>query len=153
MRALTLPVGIVLGLHTPRHRWGEPIWRAFAVLAGTAGAEAGSALGAGLLFAGQFELQIERATASLVGANLRSGAPAIWVAVADAASTAPRVVAVTADPDAGEALATDCFLAVEALEMPEALRAPIASFVTNHGAERPFLKRQRAAWRPERSEP
>ena len=54
-----------------------------------------------------------------------------------------RVHLVTVDPYEGEGLASDEGLTVEAVAMPDAVRANVEAFIAAHHVDIPFKKRQR----------
>lgn len=76
--------------------------------------------------------------------NLRSGRPAIWVAMRGREPQNAEVICVTADPYEGEGYASDLDLTVEAVPMPALTRAEIERFVQAHHVDIPFKKRKRS---------
>jgi hypothetical protein len=73
-----------------------------------------------------------------------SGRPSVWVALPQTRDAArAKVQLVTVDPYEGEGLASDEALVVEALTMPDAVRAHVEAFIAAHHVDIPFKKRQR----------
>jgi hypothetical protein len=73
-----------------------------------------------------------------------SGRPSVWVALPQARDGArAKVQLVTVDPYEGEGLASDEALTVEAVAMPDAVRARVEAFIAAHHVDIPFKKRQR----------
>jgi hypothetical protein len=73
-----------------------------------------------------------------------AGRPSVWVALPHARDGArARVQIVTVDPYEGEGLASDEGLTVEAVAMPDAVRARVEAFIAAHHVDIPFKKRQR----------
>ncbi len=60
-----------------------------------------------------------------------------------------ELVAVTADPAEGEAYTQNGDHLVEAVPMPETVRAVVEAFVAEHHVEQPFVKRKRDRADPE----
>ena len=60
-----------------------------------------------------------------------------------------EIAAVTAEPSEGEAFTESATNLVEAVPMPEPVRAAIAEFVAEHHVEHPFVKRKRDRANPE----
>jgi hypothetical protein len=76
--------------------------------------------------------------------NLMSRRPSVWVALPETGDGArARVQLVTVDPYEGEGLASDEALVVEAVPMPDAVRARMETFIAAHHVDIPFKKRQR----------
>ncbi|MGL4412963.1 DUF3305 domain-containing protein [Roseinatronobacter monicus] len=75
--------------------------------------------------------------------NLHSGRPSVWVAMRGQDPLRAAIVDVTADPYEGEGYASDLDLMVEAVPMPEAIRARVADFIAAHHVDMPFKKRKR----------
>jgi hypothetical protein len=68
----------------------------------------------------------------------------VWVALPETGDGArAKVQLVTVDPYEGEGLAGDPALVVEAVPMPDAVRARIEAFIAAHHVEIPFKKRTR----------
>lgn len=79
--------------------------------------------------------------------NLNSGRSSVWVALK--AGREPEVLLATVDPYEGEAVAGDPGLVVEAVPMPEPVRAAIVAFFEAHHVEEVFVKRKRERRDPE----
>lgn len=75
--------------------------------------------------------------------NLTSGRPSVWVALRGSDPATTEIVGVTVDPYEGEGLASDLDLIVDAVALPEPVRARIEAFVEAHHVEMPFKKRKR----------
>lgn len=75
--------------------------------------------------------------------NLSSGRPSVWVALRATDPARAEIVCVTLDPYEGEGLASDLDLIVEAVPMPDSLRARLEAFIEQHHVEMPFHKRKR----------
>jgi hypothetical protein len=60
-----------------------------------------------------------------------------------------ELAAVTADPSEGESYTQSGESVVEAVPMPEPMRAAIEAFVAEHHVEQPFYKRKRDRADPE----
>ena len=75
--------------------------------------------------------------------NLESQHPSIWVAMRGQDPKHVEIIDVTADPYEGEGYASDMDLIVEAVPMPEMIRARVADFISAHHVEMPFKKRKR----------
>ncbi|TVP71007.1 MAG: DUF3305 domain-containing protein [Rhodobacteraceae bacterium] len=75
--------------------------------------------------------------------NLSSGSPKIWVALRGQNPERAEIVLVTADPYEGEGYAADLDLIVEAVPMPDSIRAQVADFVDRYHVDMPFKKRKR----------
>lgn len=75
--------------------------------------------------------------------NITSNRPSVWVALRGADPATSEVIGVTADPYEGEGYASDLDLIVDAVAMPDEVRARMAAFVDRHHVEMPFKKRQR----------
>jgi hypothetical protein len=143
-----IPVGVVVERHKARSPWVDFLWRPVAVLAGEPSAAPWTPLGTegetALFFAGGAMIELHRTETTNYQNNLRSGAPALWVALRPVASDPPyEILAVTADPSEGEAFTDAGNNLVEAVAMPPEIVAAVARFIREHHVERPFVKRQR----------
>ena len=99
-----------------------------------------------LFFAGKASLSLHAGETSHYRDNLESPEPRLWVQLRP--SLAPdgeervEVVAVTADPYEGEALA-DSGDVLESTRMPPEIATRLQAFFAAHHVERPFFKRKR----------
>jgi len=60
-----------------------------------------------------------------------------------------EIAAVTAEPSEGEAFTESATNLVEAVPMPEVVRATVADFIAEHHVEHSFVKRKRDRANPE----
>ena len=151
---LSVPVGVVVERRKAVSPWADVVWQPVAVLSGLPDAAPWTPLGAeadaARFYAGAAELQFFRAETDGYRRNLVADAPALWVALQPTGGEPPyEIAAVTADPAEGESLTEAGQLLVEAVAMPEALRATLAAFVAEHHVERPLEKRVRNRADPE----
>jgi hypothetical protein len=151
---LRVPIGVVVERRKATSPWIDVVWQPVAVLGGLPDAAPWTTLSAegdtARFYAGAAELLFFRAETDGYRRNLDSRAPSLWVALQPTGGEPPYdIAAVTADPAEGEALTEAGELLVEAVAMPEALRATVAAFVAAHPVERPFEKRVRDRADPE----
>jgi hypothetical protein len=151
---IRIAVGIIVERRKARSAWAEFVWRPVAVLAGLPEAPPWTMLTStaevATFYAGAAEIELFRAETGNYRSNLASGAPLVWVALQETgADPSHEIVAATADPAEGEALTEPGQAIVEALRMPEPVRAAVAAFVAEHHIERPFQKRRRDRADPE----
>ena len=149
-----IAVGVVVEQRKATSPWAEFLWRPVAVLRGLPDAAAWTPLavdGDGVTYyAGPAEIALYRSEADNYRRNLMSGAPAIWVAMHATGSEPPYVIGgVTADPAEGEGWTEAGHAIVEAIAMPEIVRAEVAAFVAQYPAQPGFVKRQRDRADPE----
>ena len=146
MSELAFEVGVVVARRELRSAWSSVSWRPAAVLAAVPDVEPGALVsqeaGESLFYAGPAPLSIHSSETAHYRDNLRSGRPAIWVALA-CDGPFPSISMVTADPYEGEALAEVYGEGLDAVPMPESLRDALADFVAQHHVERVFHKRKR----------
>jgi hypothetical protein len=151
---LRIPVGVVVERRKATSPWADFIWRPVAVLAGLPEAAPWTTLAVApdveTFYAGAADIELFRTEADYYRQNLVSGAPLVWVAL-DATGREPpyAIAAVTADPAEGEGLTEPGQSIVEAVAMPEPVRAAIAAFVAEHHVEQTFEKRVRNRADPE----
>jgi hypothetical protein len=136
-----------------RSMWVDFLWRPVSVLAGKASAAPWTLLDTEsettLFFAGAAVIDLHRTETANYLDNLRSGAPALWVALRPVASEQPyEILAVTADPSEGEAFTDAGNYIVEAVPMPADVAEAIGQFIAEHHVERPFVKRRRQPAEP-----
>jgi hypothetical protein len=143
-----ITVGVVAERRKAESRWIDFIWRPVAVLAGAPEAAPWTVLSddgeAVRFFVGIAEIALYRTETGYYRDNLVSGAPSLWVVLRPTGVEPPyEIAAVTADPNEGEAFTQVGDDLVEALPMPEPVRALVETFIAEHHVERPFVKRQR----------
>jgi hypothetical protein len=143
-----IAVGVVVERRKAQSPWIDFTWKPVAVLAGLPEAAPWTRLskeGDGATFyAGTAEVELHRTETGNYRDNLGSGAPKLWVALRPTGVEPPfEIFAVTADPSEGEAWTESGSDLVDVVPMPDALRATVDAFVTEHHVERPFYKRKR----------
>jgi hypothetical protein len=151
---IRIPVGVVVERRKAQSAWIEFTWRPVSVLAGRPDAVPWTRLAAdqeaATFYAGAAEIELYRSETPNYRDNLNTGVPLLWVALRPTGEEPPyNVFIVTADPAEGEALSAPGSDLVEALPMPEGVRAQIAAFVAEHHVERPFAKRKLSRADPE----
>jgi len=103
-----------------------------------------------MFYAGAAEIELYRSETGNYRDNLNSGIPSIWISLQATGGDPPyEIAAVTADPAEGESLTEAGTAIVEAVAMPEPVRAAIAAFVLQHHVEAVFHKRKRDRADPE----
>jgi hypothetical protein len=145
---VNIAVGVVVERRQAKSAWVDFLWRPVSVFAGNPSAAPWTPLAVEaettLFFAGEAMIELHRTETTNYQNNLRSGAPALWVALRPVASDPPyEILAVTADPSEGEAFTDAGNNLVEAVAMPPEIVAAVARFIAEHHVERPFVKRQR----------
>lgn len=143
-----IAVAVVVERRKAKSPWLDFIWRPVAVLAGTPVAGPWTPLSAAddaiLFYAGDAVIELYRTETASYRSNLASGAPSLWVILRpDVSRYAYKLLAVTADPAEGEALADAGNDLVEPVPMPAVIAGMIADFIAQHHVERPFFKRRR----------
>jgi hypothetical protein len=151
---LRIPVGVVVERRKAASPWADFIWRPVAVLAGLPEAAPWTTLAVEpeveTFYIGSAEIALFRTETEYYRHNLASDAPSVWVALQATGREPPYEIAtVTADPAEGEGLTEPGQSIVEAVPMPEPVRAAIAAFIAEHHVERPFEKRERTRADPE----
>jgi len=142
-------VGVVVERRKAKSAWADFVWRPIAVLAGEPEAALWTLLDTdadrATYYAGAADIEMYRTDCGNYRDNLATDAPKLWAVLRPTGAEPPfAVVAVTADPSEGEALATSGTDLVEALPMPEPIRAVLAAFVAEHHvADEVFVKRAR----------
>jgi Protein of unknown function (DUF3305) len=149
-----LPVGVVVEKRKLNSPWAEFSWRPVAVLPGAPDTARWTILDeqheVTRFYAGASEVDLFAGSGGYYRDNLTSGDPSLWVVLRPTGSEPPfEVFVVTADPNEGEAFTQAGDDLVEAVAMPEAIRAAIESFVAEHHVETQFVKRQRDTADPE----
>ena len=143
-----IAVGVVVERHKARSPWIDFTWKPATVLVGLPDAAPWTKLSddgeAATFYAGPAEIALHRTETAYYRDNLASGAPLLWIALRPTGVEPPyEVFAVTADPAEGEALTESGGDLVDVVPMPEAVRAMVEAFMTEHHVERPFVKRKR----------
>ncbi|MEW6642759.1 MAG: DUF3305 domain-containing protein [Pseudomonadota bacterium] len=149
-----IAVGVVVERRKADSRWIDYVWRGIAVLPDEPAMAPWTVIrdqdDTTLFYAGRATVDLYRSETELYRDNLASGAPSVWIVLSPSEGDWPYVVsAVTADPAEGEAFTEASTYLVEAVPMPEALRATIETFVAEHHVERGFVKRERGRTDPE----
>lgn len=143
-----IPVGVVVERRPAASAWIEAIWNPSAVLSGMPDAAPWTPLGTDgeitRFYAGPACIDLHRSETGNYRDNLLSGSPKIWIALRPTGAEPPfEIAAVTADPAEGEAFTEAGNDLVDAVPMPDPVRAGIEAFVAAHHVERPFFKRKR----------
>jgi Protein of unknown function (DUF3305) len=149
-----IPVGVVIERRRAKSPWVDFIWRPVSVLPGVPKAALWTVLEGDAertnFYGGAAEIGLYHSDVSGYRDNLATGAAQLWVALHATSLEPPyEFVAVTADPSEGESFSESAAYLVEALPMPDPVRAEIAEFVAEHHSEHPFIKRQRDPADPE----
>jgi hypothetical protein len=151
---LSVPVGVVIERRKAKSPWTDFVWRPVAVLPGVPDAPPWTVLDGDdertMFYGGAAAIELHRSESSEYRDNLSTGAALLWVVLHPTSGDPPYMVAaVTADPSEGEACTESAANLVEAVPMPEPIRAAVAKFVAENYAEHPFVRRQRDRADPE----
>lgn len=143
-----LPIGVVVERRRAKHQWVDFVWQPTAVLPGAPDTAPWTVLAqdteSASFYAGASDLELFAASTGFYRDNLASEQPALWVVLRPTGGEPPfEVIAITADPNEGEAFTQAGNDLVEPVPMPASVRAALASFVAAHHVETPFFKRQR----------
>jgi hypothetical protein len=145
-----LRLAVLARSRAPVSRWAErgfvPLSVAMAPPEAAPGSRLGSAGEDETWYAGEHDLLLHSGDTGHYRDNLGTGRPVLWVALRRGGL---GIVAVTADPYEGEALAGDDGLAVGVVAMPAPVAAVLAGFVALHHVEQVFEKRKRKRADPE----
>lgn len=149
-----IPVGVVIERRRAKNPWVDFIWRPVAVLPGVPDTAPWTALDGDAdrtnFYGGAAEIELYRSDTSGYRDNLTTGAAQLWVVLQPTGLEPPfEFVSVTAEPSEGESFTASAANLVEAVPMPDPVRAVIAGFVAEHYVEHPFIKRQRDRANPE----
>jgi hypothetical protein len=141
-------VGVLAQSRPPVTQWGGRVVRPIAVFAQVPATAPGTRVsdedGVETWYLGASDVTLHSGDTGYYRDNLASGRPSVWVALPEASEAArARVQLVTVDPYEGEGIASDVGLVVEAVPMPDALRARIEAFIAAHHVDIPFTKRKR----------
>lgn len=150
----TIVVGVVVERRKAQSPWIDYTWRAVSVLPGAAAAPAWTVLAEQgertTIYAGSAEIALFRTETGNYRDNLDSGAPLLWVALRPTGGEPLyELFGVSADPAEGEGWSQSPGDLVDAVAMPEQVRALIEDFVAEHHVEQPFIKRKRSRADPE----
>ena len=150
----TIPVGVVVERRRATSPWIDALWRPVTILAGLPEAGLWAVLSddgnAVTYYGGPAEIALYRSESENYRQNLASGAPSVWVSLHATGGDPPyAVAAVTADPAEGEGWTEPGDAIVEAVTMPDTVRAEIAAFIAQHPPGPGFVKRQRERADPE----
>jgi hypothetical protein len=143
-----IAVGVVVERSKADSPWIDFTWRVATVLPGAPSAAPWTQLSAAgdvaSFYVGAAEVALYRSDTAHYRDNLASGRPALWVALRPTGVEPPYdLIAVTADPAEGEAFTQNGDYLVDAVPMPDTVRALLEAFVTEHHVEVPFYKRKR----------
>ncbi|MCK1691048.1 DUF3305 domain-containing protein [Bradyrhizobium sp. 145] len=149
-----IPVGIIVERRKADSPWADFIWRSTAVLPDKLDTEAWTILreqgGTTWFYAGSASVDLYVSETARYCDNVASGTPSLWVVLSPSEGVWPyAIAAATADPAEGEGFTEAADNLVEAVPMPELVRAVIESFIAEHHVEREFVKRERRRADPE----
>ncbi len=149
-----ISVGVVIERRKADSPWIDFTWRPVTALPGVPAAAPWTQLSAEgdvvTFYVGSADVALYPSVTAHYRDNLASGLPALWVALRPTGVEPPfDLVAVTADPAEGEGYTQNGDHLVEAVPMPESMRALVAAFIAEHHVERPFVKRKRDRANPE----
>jgi hypothetical protein len=145
-----IPVAVLVEQSKAHSPWASVHWRAVSVLVGQPSAQPWTPLNVGgqrhLYYAGMATIALHRTETGNYRDNLCCAAPLLWVVLRPTGAEPPYTVfAVTADPAEGEAFTQTGDDVVDAVPMPEPIRARLETFIAQHHVDRPFYKRKRSA--------
>ena len=143
----TFKVGVLAQSRPPVTQWGGRVVRptaVFGIVPATApGTLVSEVDGVETWYLGAADITLHSGDTAYYRDNL-SGRPSVWVALPQCRDGArAQVQMATVDPHEGEGLASDEALVVEAVAMPDAVRARVEAFIAAHHVDIPFKKRQR----------
>ena len=149
-----IPVGVVVERRKAESPWIDFTWRAVTVLAGEPATAPWTKLtgndAAASFYAGGARVAFYPSHTALYRDNLATAAPSLWVALRPTGVDPPyELIAVSADPAEGEGFTQNGDHLVDAVPMPEPIRAFVEAFVAEHHVEQPFYKRKRDRADPE----
>jgi hypothetical protein len=147
-------VGVVVERRKAASEWVDFNWRPVSVLLGEPVAAPWTSLSedaeAALFYAGAADVDLYVSETGNYRENLAMPQPSLWVSLRPTGVEPPyELAAVTADPSEGESYTQSGESVVEAVPMPEPMRAAIEAFVAEHHVEQPFYKRKRDRADPE----
>jgi hypothetical protein len=149
-----LPVGVIVERRKASNPWDDFIWRAIAIVPGAAPQEPWSVMreepGATRYFAGTFELELHPRETMLYRENLEGRAPSAYVVLVRDPAVDPHGILVrhvTLSPGDAEAY-MDAVSIVDAVPMPDIVRAWLQDYIAAFHVEQVFRKRQRKPYDP-----
>ncbi|MCS6890465.1 MAG: DUF3305 domain-containing protein [Rhodovarius sp.] len=150
----SIPVGVLAERRPASNPWAEEVWSVRELLLDAPDLPAWTLLrqegGRALFYAGQAEIKLFRTETANLRENLAADPPRIWVVLRPTAEPPGMALQLaTADPGEAHLFADAGQYVLEALPMPEPIRAAIEAFVAAHHKEEPFLKRRRDRADPE----
>ncbi|MGD9923074.1 MAG: DUF3305 domain-containing protein [Pseudorhodoplanes sp.] len=142
-----IPVGVLVERIKAESQWVDYIWQPTAVLIGAPDAKPWTRLSGddkrAQYFAGSAAIKLYRSDAGNYRDNLLADRK-LWVVLTTSESDPPYILfMVTADPTEGEAQTETGVNLVEAVPMPDTVRAVLEEFVAEHHVEQAFFKRSR----------
>jgi hypothetical protein len=145
---VSVPVGVIVERRKSDSPWLDYTWSATDVLPGEAAAEPWTPVGlkdaTEKFYAGSAFIRLYPTETSNYRYNLASGDPMLWVVLRATGGDPPyTLLTVTADPSEGEAATEAGTDLVEAVPMPPSICRILEAFVSDHGVDRPFIKRHR----------
>ena len=151
---IKITVGVVVERRKAASQWIDFTWRPVSVLAGEPSAAPWTQLAGGAdaatFYAGAADVDLYVSETGNYRDNLAMTPPSLRVAIRPTGVEPPyELVAVTVDPSEGESYTQSIDDVVEAVPMPEPVRAIVEAFVAEHHVERPFFKRKRDRADPE----
>jgi hypothetical protein len=156
MSEVSIEVGVVVAKRRLSSPWADHSWHVGGVLVPVPALAPWTTMRCDareeLFFAGSAELSLHPGETAHYRDNLQSPEPRLWVqlrpTIAPSGEERVEIVAVTADPYEGEALA-DSGDVLESTAMPAQIAARLQEFFAAHHVERPFFKRKRDRQDPE----
>ena len=142
-----IPVGVVVDRVKAASAWIDYIWQPRSVLVGEPEAQPWTQLSSDgdrtSYYAGSASIELYRSETGNYRDNL-AGDCKLWIVLTPTESDPPFELAkVTADPAEGEAHTETGVNLVEAVPMPDVVRAVLEDFVAEHHVEQTFYKRKR----------
>jgi ABC-type amino acid transport substrate-binding protein len=152
--AVFIPLGVLAERRPAATRWAESSWHVVGVTGTPPELPPWTVLreaeGVTLYLAGRAQLALYPTDTANYRDNLAADPPRLWVVLRPVEATPGLALhAVTADPAEAELYTGVGADLVEALPLPEALRAALEAFVAQHHVERRFEKRRRDRADPE----
>jgi len=150
---VSIPVGVVVDRIKAESQWIDYIWQPTAVLVGQPDVQPWTLLSGdkdrASFYAGSTSIDLYRSDTGNYRDNLL-GDSKLWVVLTPTESDPPySLFMVTADPTEGEAQTETGVNLVEAVAMPDTVRAVLDTFVADHHVEQTFYKRKRDRANPE----
>jgi hypothetical protein len=150
---VSIPVGVVVDRIKAESQWIDYIWQPTAVLVGQPDVQPWTLLSGdndrASFYAGSTSIDLYRSDTGNYRDNLL-GDSRLWVVLTPTELDPPySLFMVTADPTEGEAQTETGVNLVEAVAMPDAVRAVLDTFVAEHHVEQTFYKRKRDRANPE----